>query len=112
MDETKYIWTDHALQRLKERKIAETLLIKTLTWPDKRIRRENHAIEFQKKIDARTVAVIVKKNVRGENVIVSCWTNPPFPGTKDFRLRNRYIKIRKETGLKKLWHMVLYRLNI
>jgi hypothetical protein len=112
VSETNYIWTNHVLQRLKERKIAKDLLVRTLTFPDKTIRKDHHTTEFQKRIDDRTVAVIVKKNDQDENIIVSCWVNPPFPGTKDFRRRSRYQQIQKAHGLKKFWLAILYQLDI
>lgn len=94
---------------MKDRKISEELITKVLTFPDTKTSQEKGGLEIKKKIDTRTVAVIVKLNDRRENIIVSCWINPPFPGTKDFRLRKRYLQMKDAHGFKKIWLMILHR---
>ncbi len=112
MKDTHYIWTAHAIKRLKERKMSQELIIKVLSFPDRKIHKGDRTIEFEKKSEGRTITAIIKKNDLGENIIVSCWINPPFPGTKDFRLKKRYLQIRATRGLKKLWFMLLYKIGI
>jgi hypothetical protein len=103
MSNQKFIWTNHAQKRLAERKIPDDYIIQTLTYPTKKIRKNNTTTEIQKQIDGKTVAVIVKKNKRGENLLVSCWINPPFPGTKDYKKRKRYLEMQHASFKKKLW---------
>ena len=79
---TKYIWTKHALIRLNDRKIPQGLANQTLYSPDRTLYK-NGTMEVQKRIEDRTFAVILKENEKGEKVILSCWANPPYPGTKD-----------------------------
>lgn len=112
MKDTRYIWTAHAIKRLKERKMSQELIVKVLSFPDRKLYKSNRTTEFEKKIDGRTITAIVKKNDHDENIIVSCWINPPFPGTKDFRQRKRYIQIRNTHGFKKLWFILLYKIGI
>jgi uncharacterized protein YlzI (FlbEa/FlbD family) len=97
---------------MKDRKISEEHITKTLTFPDTKISRENGGLEYKKNIVDRTVAVIIKKTERHENIIVSCWVNPPFPGTKDFRLRKRYLQMRNAHGFKKILYMILHKIGI
>ncbi|MBA3724174.1 MAG: DUF4258 domain-containing protein [Candidatus Levybacteria bacterium] len=112
MKDTHYIWTEHAIKRLKERQMSQELIVKVLSFPDRKIYKDDRTTEFEKKSDGQTITAIVKKNDQGENIIVSCWINPPFPGTKDFRLKKRYIQIRNAWGFKKVWFMLLYKIGI
>ena len=112
MTGTKYIWTNHALKRLSERKIPNELINKTLLYPDRIIQQKANTRELQKKIAGKTIAAIVKKNERGENIVLSCWINPPFPGTKDFKKRQRYFAIQKASFMKKLWLKLLDQLGL
>jgi hypothetical protein len=111
MPQADYIWTNHAYQRLRERRIPQDYLEQTIADPDRTIQRKG-SFELQKKIDEKIVTALVKQNDRGENIIVSCWVNPPFPGTKDHRLKQRYNKMQKASGFKKFWQHVLYQLGL
>lgn len=103
MSYNDFIWTNHALDRLKDRKIPKHLVVLAATNPDNIVFKENGAKEHQKKFEHQTIAAIVKENERGEKLIVSCWINPPNPGTKDFKKKNRYLAMQKAGLLKKLW---------
>jgi len=96
------IWTNHARDRLNKRKIHKDFVIQAIISPD-RTKQNNGAIEYQKRFDNQTVAAIVKENEKGENIILSCWIDPPNPGTKDFKRKARKIKMQKAGILKKLW---------
>lgn len=108
----KYIWTKHAIQRLKERKIPRRLIDQALYHPDQTFHKMDHTIEQQKRIDGKTVAAIIKVNAKGEKVIISCWINPPFPGTRDHKLRQRYLAMQKAPFIKKLWLKLLNQLGL
>jgi hypothetical protein len=106
-----YIWTNHVKTRMKERRIPESYMTKTLNDPDRVV--HNHgAIELHKHIEGRTVAAIIKKNERGEQILVSCWINPPFAGTKDARRKERYHEMKKASIWKKLWLTALDQLGL
>ena len=108
---SKYIWTHHALRRLDERKIPRKLIDKAIYHPDK-IYKKGDTIEQQKTTNGKTVAAIIKKNESGEKIIVSCWINPPFPGTKGYKQRQRYLAIQKAPLMKKLWLIFLTKLGL
>lgn len=107
-----YIWTNHAIKRLNERKIPQNLAIQVFSDPDRSVTNKDGSVELQKRIDNKTVAVIIKENERGEKIIVSCWINPPNPGTKDFKRKARYYEMQKSSPLKKLWLTLLDQLGL
>jgi hypothetical protein len=102
-----YIWTNHAIQRRKERKIPRKLIDQALYHPDKKLYRNAYTTELQKKIKGITTAVVIKENEHREKIIVSCWVNPPFPGTRDYKLRQRFFAMKKASFLKKIWLTLL-----
>lgn len=97
------IWTNHARERLNDRKIGKDLIFDAITNSDRVVTKEDGAKEYQRTIDGKTVAAIIKENEKGEKVIVSCWINPPNPGTKDFKIKQRRKEMYKAGVLKKLW---------
>ena len=105
------IWTRHALERLNERKISRHLIDQVFYSPDRTFHKDNGAIEMQKRIKDRTFAVVVKQNDRGEKLIVSCWVNPPYAGTRDHKKRSRYLEMQRGSFWKKVWLTVLDQLG-
>lgn len=108
----KYIWTNHALQRLKERKIPRNLINQALYHPDNTLYQNKYVIEQQSRNTGRTTAVIIKTHDNGDKIILSCWVNPPFPGTRDYILRKRYLAMQKAPFMKKLWLTLLNKLGL
>ena len=96
------IWTNHARERLSARRIHKDLIIQAIISPDRTIPK-NGATEYQKQFNNQTIAAIVKENEKGENIILSCWIDPPNPGTKDFKIKQRRKEMHKAGALKKLW---------
>jgi len=107
-----YIWTNHAIQRLKERKILRKLIDQALYHPDKKLHKNAYITEQQKRIKGLTLAVIIKENENGEKIIVSCWVNPPFPGTKDYKLHQRFLAMKKASFMKKIWLTFLNQIGL
>jgi hypothetical protein len=107
-----YIWTNHAIKRLKERKIPRKLIDQALYHPDKRLYRNAYVTEQQKRIKGITIAAIIKENENGEKIIVSCWVNPPFPGTRDYKLRQRFLAMKKASFMKKIWLTLLNQIGL
>lgn len=102
-----FIWTKHALQRLKERQFDQHEAASVLDCPDKiKPGKKNNTYEYIKKLGNKTVTLIVAANERGEKIVVSAWINPPLPGTKDYRQRERYLKYYRSGPLKKIWLIV------
>lgn len=109
---TQYIWTKHALARLNERRIPKHLIEQALYDPDRTLRTDNGSLELQKRLDKRTVAAIIKENDKGEKLVISCWINPPYPGTKDAKKRARYLAMQKGSFWKKIWLTMLNQLGL
>ncbi len=109
------VFTNHSIQRLKERGITGEMVWQTVKTPDvKSPGKEKHTTEFIKKIGDRKVSCIGKKNYIGEWVILSAWMDPPLEGTKDHKKRASYLKglekekeysrkIKEASFLGKLW---------
>jgi hypothetical protein len=108
----KYIWTNHAIQRLKERKIPHKFIDQALYHPDKKLYRNARVTEQQKIINRITIAVIIKENENNEKIIVSCWVNPPFPGTKDYKLRQRFLAMKNASFMKRIWLTLLNQIGL
>lgn len=86
------IWTNHALERLKGRKIPQEIAWKAFRFPEVTQKgKASGSFEFIKKLDIYTVTVIAKKNDRREWVIVSCWIDPPLPGSVDLQRKEKKI---------------------
>ncbi len=109
---SQFIWTNHATQRLRERKIPQSYIERTLSQPDKTIHKADGTQELQKRIDGRNFAAIIKPVEDDNMIILSLWANPPFAGTKDFRRKNRYQQMQRAKGFKKFLYAVLYQLDI
>jgi hypothetical protein len=112
MSNANYIWTNHAKTRLNERRIPHEYINKALYYPDRTIHNSDGTIELQKRIEDKTVAAILRTNSKGEKIIVSCWVNPPFPGTKDAKQKSRYIQMQKASFWRKVWLTVLDQLGL
>lgn len=102
-----YIWTNHARERLRYRHISQYNIDQTLAHPDRTFDKKSGSQEFSKKIDDRTYTVLVKQNDRGENLIISLWVDPPFPGTRDAKKRARYHEMQKASFGRKIWLTIL-----
>lgn len=96
------IWTNHVLLQLTDRGIKQEMAFETFKSPDSsRNGKTPDSFEFRKKFDKYTVTLIAKKNEKNEWVVLSCWINPPLPGTKDARQKADYKKYQKSSGLQK-----------
>ena len=90
------IWTNHALERLKARKIPQEYAWKTFRFPDgSKQGKSGGSQEFTKKIDSYSVTIITKQNDRKEWIILSAWIDPPIQGSID--VKDRYKS--KETTI-------------
>jgi hypothetical protein len=90
------IFTNHALQRLKERGATEQMAYTTFSNPDSTIDgKKPDTKEFRKKFNQSTLTLIAKQNEKKEWIILSCWIDPPLPGTKDFKDKQNYLSFQK-----------------
>ena len=106
-----FIWTNHATERLNERKIDKSFADQTLYSPDN-IRQEGESFKYLKKFDKQTATAIVKKNDQGENIVVSFWLDPPNVGTKDFKSNQRWNDSAKASPIKKFFFTLLNQLGL
>jgi len=97
------VWTNHVLERIRDRKISQSQIIETLRWPESTNKSSDGATNSQRKFGNQTVSVISKKNEKNEDIILSVWIDPPNPGTADFKQKGRYNASKKASLLKKFW---------
>ena len=102
------IWTNHALERLGQRGLSQDLAWQAFNNPDVSEAGKNPGTtESRKKFGNSTVTIISKRNDRNEWIILSCWIDPPLPGTHDFKKREDYLKYKKAG----FWGKVFYTLK-
>lgn len=93
MKTSDIVFTNHAVDRMKERGIAGNLAWEAIINPDKKSAgKEKYTTEFVKQFDTYKITAIGKKNERGSWVILSVWMDPPLQGTADYRNREKYLK--------------------
>jgi hypothetical protein len=98
------IWTHHALDRISDRKISQDKAGQTFQYPDQVAHgKQPGTTEFEKKFGEHTITVIAKQNDRKEWIVLSCWVDPPYAGTKDFRKKEIYKQYQKAGFWKKVW---------
>lgn len=103
------IWTNHALQRLSERGFPQKLAYSTFTSPAKTLPgRDTGSVEYQRWFGKSKVTVIAKKNDKKEWIILSCWIDPPLPGTEDHEKLQKYRAYQQSTGWKR-WLLAILR---
>ncbi|MBN1262928.1 MAG: DUF4258 domain-containing protein [Candidatus Pacebacteria bacterium] len=69
------IWTNHALQRLRERKISQSDAWYTFRRPDNSRKGKSAGSRcFYKTYGNQRIEVVAKKNEKAEWVILSCWS--------------------------------------
>lgn len=107
------IWTTHALSRLTERRFTQHMARETFYQPDKvHPGREKGTTEYQKRFGQSRVTVIAKQNEQHEWIIISCWIDPPLPGTKDAMKKETYRRYQKAGFWKKVWMVILKQLGL
>src|SRR5690349_16106475 len=90
------IWTNHALQRLKERRLPQKMVLETFNAPDNRFNgKQPGTLEYEKRIGNYFVTLIAKQNERKEWLILSCWVEPPLPGSIDIPKKQRYYEYKR-----------------
>lgn len=101
------IWTNHALERLRERKLPQQTAWLTFTQPDEKLKgKEKNTIEYRKKIGSSTVTVIATQNEKKQWIILSCWVDPPLPGSIDIQKKKAYQEYKRAGFWKRIWLQV------
>lgn len=106
------IWTDHAMDRMKERGIPKDYATEAIKNPDSFQSNNGDGTKSTKKIADRTITLVTKKNERGEKIVVSIWMDPPMIGTKDHKNKLRYKKYKKASVGGKIWMTILKQLGL
>lgn len=97
------IITNHALERMKQRGISYSQVWETQKYPDFQDTIRGDATERKKMFENRTVSVVFTHNGRGETVVISCWMEPPLPGSADAKQQEWYKKYKKAGFWGKIW---------
>lgn len=107
------IWTNHALERLGQRGLTQKLAWEAFKHPTATLDGKNHGtIEFQRKVHDSLITVIAKKNEKKEWIILSCWIDPPLPGSIDIRTKEEQKKFQKASSWGKFWLTVKKQLGL
>ncbi len=98
------IWTNHSLERLKDRRFTQSLALKAFLHPDsKKKGKQQGTMEYVKKHQNSLITVVAKKNEKRQWVILSCWIDPPLKGSVDIKSKQKYLKYKKATLWGRVW---------
>ena len=107
------IFTNHALERIIDRKMTKDIVLQTFSSPDSRIKgKKPDTTEFVKRFGSSVVTLIAKQNERNEWIALSAWIDPPYPGTKDYKEKERYRSYQKAGFWRKFWLTLLSQLGL
>ena len=68
------IWTNHILERMKERKLSYDQVYWIFTKPDQiKESTAKSGYKFYRKHNSKRYALVAKKNEKGEWLFLSCW---------------------------------------
>ncbi len=102
------IFTDHALKRLEERYFKKTMVEFTISSPDRvSPGKQTSTMEYVKKFGAKQVTAIVGTARTGEPLVLSCWIDPPYEGTRDHAKQKRYLIYKNAGFWKRIWMDIL-----
>ncbi len=98
------IWTHHAIDRMRNRGLSQDKAAQAFNHPDQSIKgKARGSVEYQKRFNTSLVTVIAKQNEKREWIILSCWIDPPLPGSIDAKEKERYWKYQKTGFWGKIW---------
>jgi hypothetical protein len=107
------IYTNHAIDRMRERKFERALADQTFQHPDRTLTgKEPGTTEFNKRFGKETVTLIGKQNEQHEWVIISAWIDPPRPGTADEKERRQWRAYQNAGFWGKLWYRIRHKLGM
>jgi hypothetical protein len=98
------IWTNHALERMEQRYLPQDMAWQAFQHPDTSFAgKQPGTTESIKQFGSSKVTIISKQNEQREWIILSCWIDPPLPGTKDYKKKQAYKSFQKAGFWGKLW---------
>lgn len=87
------IWTHHALDRIQERQLDQSLVYQAITKPDTtKWARSHRAIKYQKIIGTLLVEAVVNKQSSSEWIVLTCWSRPASEFRMEYPLWERAIR--------------------
>ncbi|CAN5245393.1 hypothetical protein BH09PAT2_BH09PAT2_11180 [soil metagenome] len=98
------IWTNHVLDRLRDRNISQDIAWKALQYADKTMPgNKSGTTEFIKHINNHTITTVATLSENREWVVLSCWAHPPFPGSIDIQKKKAYLRYKQSSITGKIW---------
>lgn len=97
------IFTDHALQRLKRRRISQAMAVQALRHPDRQQPEDDDKIRFIKSIKDRNVQVVARHlSDEGQWMVVTAWVR----GEEDPRRWWLHVLLLPWYVLRVVWRVV------
>ncbi|MBI2033020.1 MAG: DUF4258 domain-containing protein [Candidatus Levybacteria bacterium] len=107
------VFTNHALDRLKERGISQDKAVAVFKTPDRIFSgKKAYTKEYVKRVEEKKITLIAKQNEKGEWVILSVWIDPPLAGSKDAKRQQAYQEYKRSSGLKKFFLVLKQQLGL
>ena len=98
------IWTNHALERLGQRGLSQSMAWQAFQHPEESLKgKQPGTSEFRKRFDTSLVTIIATQNERREWIILSCWIDPPLPGSIDTFKKEQYRRFQQASFWGKFW---------
>lgn len=98
------IWTNHALERLQQRRLSQQLAFQAFQYPEETVTgKQNNTLEFRRREGASLITIIAKQNDKREWIILSCWVDPPLPGSIDIPRQEAYWRYRTDAKNATFW---------
>ena len=87
------IWTNHALQRLKERNISQSDAMATFLRPkESRYAQTKGAWIYYRDYGKERIEVVASQNEKKEWVIMSVWSKPLYGSTRKEYVTNSFLE--------------------
>jgi hypothetical protein len=101
------IWTNHAIQRLRERKITQSDAWYSFQHPDRQLPgKTSGSIRYYKDYGEQRIEVIAKQNEKKEWVILSCWSKILGTGRSIFPKQESVFLTAGKKISRKLWKLI------
>jgi hypothetical protein len=98
------IWTNHALERLEQRRFSQELAWSAFRYPDNVLKGKlPGSYEYQKRYQQSLITLIAKQNDKHEWIVLSCWIDPPLAQTQDAKKRHLWQQYRQASWWGKWW---------
>jgi len=102
------VWTNHAMERLLQRGLSQDWAWQTFQYPEKTSDgKQVGTMEYKRRFGDYQVTVIAKQNEYSQWIILSCWIDPPFPGSIDIKNKDFAKKYNNAGFWKRIWLLFL-----